>query len=218
MDQEKINNNENTPKCQQTFLQEQQKRPGRRRESSFRARFWSLDSCSTITTEDETRDVSVPEHQSVSSPVVWEGGNPVELSLPTVATACNCLGKTVQNEPEDPIMYSTPIDLDIMYDYYQYEQNTKDVENSYSETENSPSKQNPNFTMNLVDLDLMDDFYKRECSRVGTAVHDEAYSLENEMDNDVPPIGTLRGNLYRKPSGGLESPIQLPGRSTCFEI
>lgn len=106
--------------------------PEKRYHRSCRAGSWSLDSYSTITTADETRDFSEQQELSVhsSASVVWEGNTPVEVSVPSCPFLNDPSSRLPQSFLDLPTKennaYSTPIDLDLMDDYYKYEsiQNT----------------------------------------------------------------------------------------------
>ena len=173
---------------------------------SARARSWSLDSFSTITTADETRDISVQD-RSVCSSVVWEGDTPVEINVPSFSSNNNLLGHSHHSRRhgsgsghfcgdffwEEPMLpsrgkpshntivtQSTPIDLDLMDDYYKYERNGG----------NRDPSQTPPSTPSKMDLD---------------------------EDDGMPPPPPRKAP-GRNSSGGLEGLAQLPERFTRFEI
>jgi hypothetical protein len=211
--------------------QERQPTPHRRRcrERSSRARSWSLDSYSTITTADETEDVSVHDHRSVSSSVKWENGSPVELYIPTCASLAGRINNSIiqrnSTTPED--QYSTPIDLDLMDDYYNYEKYDTNklpiIENRHLNSKiaapSTKHKRNSTTSSEIVDLDMMDDYYKLERNRTANTTDLEEDNDEREDDESPPPpIQTHGRNLSRKPSGGLEGIAQPPERYTRFEI
>jgi hypothetical protein len=175
---------------------------------SARARSWSLDSYSTISTADETRDISAQD-RSVCSSVVWEGDTPIEINVPFFSrnilrpsqhsrqhTSSHFFGDCLCEESmqrtrgrKSHISQSTPIDLDIMDDYYNYEWNHgKSVSNQTSAPQ--PIK---------------------------------SYDDDDDDDDDDEKISRPLTHLTRKApgrnsSGGLECLAHLPERFTRFEI
>ncbi|KAG7347363.1 hypothetical protein IV203_016068 [Nitzschia inconspicua] len=100
-----------------------------------RARSWSLDSYSTIATADVTRDFSEQEHSFCIIPsVIWEGNTPVEINVPSfpLSRATNKLLQQHKTKTHDDYCYSTPIDLDLMDDYYKYENSQETTGSQFS--------------------------------------------------------------------------------------
>jgi hypothetical protein len=103
---------------------------------SRRGRSWSFGSYSTITTVDETRDLSQHEQSASTTPsVLWGGGAPLEVNVPTIALVTKKTSSVFHHFGEMTNQsqcktHSTPIDLDLMEDYYEYEnsQNKTDTD------------------------------------------------------------------------------------------
>jgi hypothetical protein len=102
------------------------------RHRSVRARSWSLGSYSTITTVDETSDFSKQEQSICSTPsIFWGGGAPLEVNVPSIALVTTRTSSTSHQHVRGMAnqskyrTYSTPIDLDLMEDYYEYKKPQK---------------------------------------------------------------------------------------------